>query len=54
MIVIHLASFPTVEDALTWCEERGGFRVALYRGPDGMIRGTACFPKDLAPGRKLS
>lgn len=42
MIAIHLPSFSSVGDAFEWLEGRGRVvRLVLYRGPDGLVRGSA-------------
>lgn len=43
MIAIHLPSFENEEAAIDWLYEHhpGYVRVVLYRGADGMVRGSA-------------
>lgn len=43
MVVLHLPSFPTTDDALEWLAKNypSACSVYLQRGPDGMVRGTA-------------
>jgi hypothetical protein len=42
MIAVALPSFETIDQAFAWLEGQGEVvRLMLYRGPDGMVRGSA-------------
>ncbi len=40
MTLVYCPSFATVEEALDWYEERGIKSPTLWRGPDGLVRGS--------------
>lgn len=40
MTLAFCPPFDTIEEAVTWFEERGYSRVYLWRGPDGLVRGS--------------
>lgn len=39
-MLVFCPSFETVEEALDWFAERGIRQPVLWRGPDGLIRGS--------------
>jgi len=51
VIIVHLPSFRTPDEALDWLDGQGEtIRVYLMRGPDGMLRGSAVIqPKAARP-----
>lgn len=40
MILVYCPSFARVEDAVSWFAERGITKPVLWRGPDGLVRGS--------------
>jgi hypothetical protein len=43
VIAIHLPSLPSISDAFDWLAAQGHsvIRLVMYRGADGLIRGSA-------------
>lgn len=40
MDVVRLPGFETEDEAIAWCLARGFVHPVLYRGVDGMVRGS--------------